>query len=86
MSGRELDCNEVVEMVTDYLEGVLDPETTQDFERHLGECPGCVAYVEQMQATIAMVGRIEQPEVPDEVVESLVAIFRNEAGARRGCG
>jgi anti-sigma factor RsiW len=48
----ELACVEVVELVTDYLEGVLPAAEARRLERHLDTCPGCTEYVEQMR-TIA---------------------------------
>jgi anti-sigma factor RsiW len=48
----ELACVEVVEIVTDYLEGVLPAAEARRLERHLDTCPGCTEYVEQMR-TIA---------------------------------
>jgi anti-sigma factor RsiW len=48
ISSRE----EIVELVTDYLEGVLDPEMAAEVQAHLELCDGCATYVEQMRATI----------------------------------
>jgi predicted anti-sigma-YlaC factor YlaD len=54
----DIACQEVVELVTDYLEGALSPEDAARFEQHLSLCEGCEAYLDQMRVTIAMVGRI----------------------------
>lgn len=48
---RELSCADLVELVTDYLEGRLPAAERARFEAHLGECAACAAYVEQMRAT-----------------------------------
>jgi anti-sigma factor RsiW len=48
-------CQELVELVTDYLEDALTPEERERFEAHLDDCPGCRAYVEQMRVTIRLV-------------------------------
>jgi anti-sigma factor RsiW len=45
----DLACIEVVELVTDYLEGALGPEQTRRFEQHVDACPGCTEYLEQMR-------------------------------------
>ncbi len=50
----ELSCRELVELVTDYLEGSLPAHERARFEAHLGECEACVAYVEQMRATVRL--------------------------------
>ena len=69
-------CQEVVELVTDYLESRMVPEDVAVFEEHLDLCDGCRWYVEQMRITIATVGRIDEADVPDEMRDSLMAAFR----------
>jgi anti-sigma factor RsiW len=72
-----LDCIELVELVTDYLEAALSPEEQERFEHHLAGCVGCTAYLEQMGATIAAAGRIGPEPVPAEVVARLVQAYRD---------
>jgi predicted anti-sigma-YlaC factor YlaD len=57
-------CQELVEIVTDYLEGEMPERERSRFEEHLQICPGCVYYVEQMRETIRLVGRaaVVEPE------------------------
>jgi anti-sigma factor RsiW len=69
-------CREVVELVTDYLERELSPQQTSLFEQHLNFCDGCVAYVEQMRATVETVGRVREEDVPPETKDKLMAAFR----------
>jgi anti-sigma factor RsiW len=73
---EHLSCQEVVELVTDYLEGELPPEQAELFEQHLNFCDGCLWYVEQMRATVATVGRIREEDVPEETRDMLLAAFR----------
>jgi predicted anti-sigma-YlaC factor YlaD len=75
--GTAISCQEVVEVVTDYLEDRMSPENVAIFEAHLAICDGCQWYVDQMRITIATVGRIEDAEVPDELRETVLAAFRN---------
>jgi predicted anti-sigma-YlaC factor YlaD len=75
-SHDELTCQEVVELVTDYLEGALPPGETALFEEHLRVCDGCRHYLDQMQKTVASVGRIQEENLPAETRERLVAAFR----------
>ena len=74
--GTAISCQEVVELVTDYLEGGMSPEDVAVFEAHLDLCDGCKWYVEQMRITIATVGRIEEADVPDEMRQTLMDAFR----------
>jgi anti-sigma factor RsiW len=72
----ELTCAEVVELVTDYLEGRLPARERRRFDEHLTECDGCTAYVEQMRATIAVTGRLPDPELSPEFEQQLLDAFR----------
>jgi anti-sigma factor RsiW len=73
---RDLACREVVELVTDYLEGALDERDRERFERHLGGCDGCTAYLEQMRLTLRLAGRLEPEAIDPAFRERLVAAFR----------
>jgi anti-sigma factor RsiW len=75
--GTAISCQEVVEVITDYLEGKLSPEDVAIFEAHLAICDGCQWYLDQMRITIAAVGRIEDDEVPAELRDTVLAAFRS---------
>ena len=70
-------CQEVVELVTDYLERALPPEEAELFEQHINFCDGCEWYLEQMRATVAAVGRITEEDVPPDTREKLLSAFRD---------
>ena len=76
-SHEHVTCQEVVELVTDYIEGALTPDEAAVFEQHLNFCDGCEWYVDQMRTTIATVGRIEEGDVPPAMRDSLLAAFRD---------
>ncbi len=69
-------CAELVELVTAFLDGALDPETEQRFVEHLAICDGCETYVEQMRRTIAEVGKVQPESLPDETRDRLLDAFR----------
>ena len=69
-------CQQVVELVTDYLEQSLTPHEASQFEQHVNFCDGCDWYLEQMRATIASVGRITEEDVPVETRDKLLSAFR----------
>ena len=77
--GTAISCQEVVEVVTDYLEGKLAPEDAAILEAHLQLCEGCQFYLDQMRITIDAVGRIEDEEVPTELRDTVVAAFRHRS-------
>ena len=78
-SHEHVTCQEVVELVTGYLEGSLSPEEAALFEQHVNFCDGCEWYVDQMRTTIATVGRIEETDVPPAMRERLLAAFRDRS-------
>jgi len=77
MSTAELTCEELVELVTDYVEGTLSPDEQTRFERHLSICPGCRTYVEQFRETIAITGKLREEDVPPPARDELLAQFRD---------
>ena len=74
--GMTISCQEVVELVTDYLEGELDDATRVELEAHLALCPGCGTYLEQMRLTIDELGHVPVDTLSDQAQEDLVAAFR----------
>jgi anti-sigma factor RsiW len=74
---EHMSCQEVVDLVTDYLEGALSPEDAARFEHHLTLCDGCVLYVDQIRMTIAAVGRIGGEDIPPAIRDQLLAAFRD---------
>ena len=75
MSARDLDCIELVELVTDWLEGRLAPAEAARFEAHLALCKGCVHHVEQMRAVVRLGAEERRRELP-ALAERLLPAFR----------
>ena len=71
-----LHCREIVELVTDYLEGDLDAETAAAFEAHLDLCPGCERYVEQIRETITTLGQVSSDNLSTDTQAGLLEAFR----------
>ena len=71
-----LSCREIVELVTDYLEGDLDADTTTALEAHLDLCPGCERYVEQIRETVTTLGNISSDNLSTEAQADLLEAFR----------
>ncbi len=69
-------CWELVEAVTDYLEGTLPEADRWRLEAHLHECPYCVRYIEQMRKTIATLGKLNAESLAPETKRKLVEAFR----------
>lgn len=71
-----MDCNELVELVTDYLEGKLPPADLERFEAHLAECEACATYIEQIRQSVAVVGTLSGETLPQGAADALLAEFR----------
>jgi predicted anti-sigma-YlaC factor YlaD len=72
---RELTCREIVELVTAYLEDALGAADRERFEEHLVFCDGCGNYLDQMQETVRLAGRVTE-EIPAELEARLLEAFR----------
>jgi anti-sigma factor RsiW len=83
VTARDLACRELVELITDYLEGALPAAEVVAVEAHLAECDGCERYLDQMRATLRALGMVPVATLPDEAVDSLLAAFARNA-ARGG--
>jgi anti-sigma factor RsiW len=77
MTTDDLACQELVELVTEYLEGSLAPAEKARFEEHLGACPGCDNYLEQMRRTIQAVGRLRAEHLQPQARQELLRLFRD---------
>ena len=77
----DLNCDELVELVTAYLDGALDDETERRVADHLAGCDGCTTYVDQVRQTIATLGSsAADVELTDEARNALLAAFREPPG------
>jgi anti-sigma factor RsiW len=81
-AGGELTCQELVELVTDYLEGALSPDDRLRFEAHLDGCGGCRAYLDQMRATILAAGGAADADLDPAMRQRLMDSFRDWRSSR----
>lgn len=71
-----LDCQELVELVTAYLDGALSGADKARFEQHLGLCKGCAHYVDQFRTTIRLLGELPVESISPAVQSALLEAFR----------
>jgi predicted anti-sigma-YlaC factor YlaD len=83
----EVTCQELVEIVSDYLEGALPEVDRERFEAHLENCEGCRRYLDQMRTTIRIVGTLTEEDLEPGAKDQLLQLFREwnrgEAARRR---
>lgn len=73
----ELPCNELVELLTNYLENKLSPFDRKRFEMHLAICEPCVVYLNQFRQTIQALGKLTEETIPPQAKEKLLEAFRD---------
>jgi anti-sigma factor RsiW len=73
---RDLTCVELVELVTEYLEGGLSTADRERFEEHLGFCDWCVTYLDQVRQTLTSVGSLREDDLSPAMQDTLLAAFR----------
>jgi anti-sigma factor RsiW len=76
MLASELSCHELVELVTDYLDGALERRARARFEAHIRACRDCTAYLEQIRTTIRLTGRLRADDLDPVARDALLHAFR----------
>ena len=71
-----LACQEVVELVTDYLEDALPAADRRRLEAHLADCPHCTEYLAQMRETIRLTGRLAPDDLSPAMRADLTELYR----------
>jgi anti-sigma factor RsiW len=79
---KPLACQELVEIVTAYLEGAMGRRDRKRFEAHIGGCDNCRTYVEQLRQTIAATGSISEEAIDPAARDELLEVFRDWKAAR----
>ncbi len=73
---EEIPCQEVVELISDYLEGALPTRSRRRLEHHLAGCPHCTAYLAQMRETLRLTGRLVPEDLSPEMQREFSDVFR----------
>lgn len=75
-SRRGLVCREAVELVSDYLEGVLSETQQQRLDTHLAQCPNCPEYLAQMRTVITLTGSVTPEDLTPSVRTEFIRLHR----------
>ncbi len=80
MTPRDIACQELVELLTEYLEDALPPDEVAAIDQHLADCDACLRYLRQMRATVVALGMVPTEQVSetlsDQTVSTLLGAFR----------
>jgi anti-sigma factor RsiW len=79
---EQMSCRELVEVITDYIEGTMSARDRARFEAHLEICPYCVTYLEQMRETIETLGELSEESLTAKARDELLTAFRGWAAGR----
>jgi anti-sigma factor RsiW len=71
----DLTCQELVELVTDYLEGSLSRRDRRRFEKHIAGCTNCSEYVAQFRETIRLTGTLREQDISRDAADELLGVF-----------
>jgi len=74
---KEMTCKELVELVTEYLEGTLPEDVRMRMENHISGCDGCTNYLDQMRQTIRLTGRLREESLTPQQRDDLLRLFRD---------
>lgn len=77
MSENAITCREMVELMSDYLDGALPAPVRVRFETHLAGCTGCANALDQLRTTIRVAADLREERLADEQRELLRAVFRD---------
>jgi anti-sigma factor RsiW len=84
VGAEPLSCQELVELVTEYLDGALPPEQRLAFERHIAICPPCRGYLAEIRGTIAVAGELTEDNIPPAARDAMLSVFRSWKEGRGG--
>ncbi len=78
-----MNCEEATKLMDGYLDGELDPITSQTIEQHLRECPNCdQAYKTHRSLVRALGNATPYYKAPPELLERIQSSLRKEIGER----
>jgi len=73
-------CREFVELVSDYLDGMLSASDRARFEAHLVECDGCSGYLEDIRHVVTSLHALPEPPADPATYQALLRAFRDLRG------
>ncbi len=72
----DLECRRIAELLGDYLDGSLPPETRELIDWHIESCGPCVAFVNTYRGTIDAAKKLRETQIPSELKQRLLKVLR----------
>jgi len=79
VTNGDIACRELVELLTEYLDGALPSDVVARIDSHLVGCAGCASFLAQLRATIVLLGHVPEQvaeQMPAELRAALLAAYR----------
>ncbi len=73
----EMTCQELVELITAWLDNALAPADRARFDAHVAECPYCQLYLDQIQRTASLLGGMSEQAIGPAARDELLVLFRD---------
>ena len=70
------ECKQVFEQLSEYIDGELPPDLCEQLDRHIGDCPPCVQFVQSLRTSTALCKKMKRSTSPDPVSDEDRATLR----------
>lgn len=70
-------CQELLRVLGDYVDGEIDPEICEEFEKHMAGCNPCQIVVDNIRKTITIYKQDQPVEIPADFCDKLHRILRD---------
>lgn len=60
-------CDDVIQLLTDYVDCELEPDTKAQLESHFGGCPACDRFLKSFKRTVELTGEFRCEDIPEDV-------------------
>ena len=75
-ASRNIGCTECMDLLADFVDGLLPPEQALSLQWHIEGCPPCVAFVNTYKGTVNAAKRLRETTLPPEVRERLMSFLQ----------
>jgi hypothetical protein len=79
----DLDCRECIELLAEYVDGLLPKATAELLDWHLEGCAPCIAFLNTYKGTVDAAKRLRETKLPPELRQKLVAFLKRSEVAGR---